>query len=61
MVAKQLLGGAYLQNRMVDFAHFLHVDWYGGAEFTMKNTAQSDQYPGRERIPLFPWQQIGIF
>ena len=36
MVAKQLLRGPYLQNRWVDFVHFLHADWYGGAGSTMK-------------------------
>ncbi len=61
MVAKQLLGGPYLQNRMVDFAHFLHADCYGGAGFTMKNSASSEHYLGRERISLYPWQPIGIY
>ncbi len=28
--------GPYLQNRMVDFAHFFHADWYGGAGFIVK-------------------------
>ena len=50
MVAKQLLGGPYLENRLVDFIHYLHADWYSGAGFTMKNSAQSDQYLSRERI-----------
>ncbi len=54
MVAKQLLGGPYLQNRGVDFVHFLHADWYGGAGFTMKNSAPSDQYLSCERITSFP-------
>ncbi len=59
--AKQLLRGAYLQNRVVDFSRFLHADWYGGAGFTINNSASSGHYLGRERISLFPWQPIGIF
>ena len=61
MVARQLLWGPYLQNRWVDFVHFLHADWYGVAGFTKKNSASSNQYLGHERISLFPWQPIGIF
>ena len=45
---------------MVDFAYFLHANWYDGLGSTMKNSGLSDQYLSRERISQFPWQPIGI-
>ncbi len=52
--------GPYLLNREVDFAEFLQANLHGGVCFTLKNSAPSDQYLGRKRISLFPWQPIGI-
>ncbi len=52
--------GPYLLNREVDFASFLHANWYGEVGSTMKNSALCDQYRSHERISLFPWQPIGI-
>ncbi len=52
--------GPYLLNREVDFADFLQANLHGGLCFTLKNSAPSDQYLGRKRISLFPWQPIGI-
>ncbi len=43
LVATQLLG-TYLQNRMVDFAHFLQANWYGQVDITYKNSLPSGQY-----------------
>ncbi len=45
---------------MVDFANFLHANWYDGLGSTMKNPGLLDQYLSRERISQFPWQPIGI-
>ena len=39
----QLLG-AYLWNRMVDFAHFWQANWYGWLHLTYKNSLPSDLY-----------------
>ena len=43
LVAKQLLW-AYLQNRMVDFAHFRQANWYDRVGLAYQNPRPSDQY-----------------
>ncbi len=43
LVAKQLLW-AYLQNRMVDFAHFRQANWYDRVGFTYQKPWPSGQY-----------------
>ncbi len=61
LVVKQLLGGAYLWNRLVDFVHFWQADSYGTADLFLKISAPSDQYPSHDRISWFPWQPIEMF
>ncbi len=43
LVAKQLLR-AYLQNCMVDFAHFRQASRYGGVDFTQTNPLLSGHH-----------------
>ncbi len=52
---------SYLLNREVDFANFLHANWYGGVGSIVKKSALLDQYLSRERISWFPWQPFWIF
>ncbi len=52
---------AYLINRKVDFAHFLHANWYDWSHLTYKESACWTQYSSQERIFLFPWQPFEIF
>ncbi len=60
VVVKQLLEGAYLCIRLMDFVHFLQVNYYGGVDLSIKKSAQLDQYLSRERISWFPWQPFAI-
>ena len=60
LVVKQLLGRAYLWNRLVDFVHILQANFYGRVHLTIKKSAPSDKYLSCERILRFPWQRVGI-
>ena len=61
LVVKQLLGGTYLWNRLVDFVHFWQANSYGTADLILKKLAPSDKYPSCDRIFRFPWQPIKNF